>query len=122
MERLVAELGLAAGLPPARFLDAKQAGPGRYVFDLDAPDDGLYEVAVWYTADPSAGGVAEYSLTGRDGTTATALDQRIWGSRWIKLGDVALSKGSGTVTVSGAPDAKLVPGRLRVTRWARPPG
>ena len=121
MERLVAELGLAAGLPPARFLDAKQAGPGQYVFDLDAPDDGLYEVAVWYTADPSAGGVAEYSLTGRDGMTATALDQRIWGSRWIKLGDVALSKGSGTVTVSGAPDAKLLPGRLRVTRWAKPP-
>jgi hypothetical protein len=61
-------------------------------------------------------------LTGRDGTTATALDQRIWGSRWIKLGDVVLAKGSGTVTVSGAPDAKLVPGRLRVTRWAKPPG
>jgi hypothetical protein len=121
MERLVAEIGLAAGLPAPRYLEAKSTGAGQYVFDVAAPEDGLYEVAVWYTQDP-AGGIAEYLVAGRDATATTALDQRIWGSRWIKLGDVALAKGGGAVTVTGAPEAKLVPGRLRVTRWAKPPG
>jgi hypothetical protein len=122
MERLVTELGVAAGLPAPRYLEAKPAGNGTYVFELAAPEDGIYEIAAWYAADPATGGVAEYSVAGRDGTTSTALDQRIWGSRWIKLGDVPLERGHGTVTVTGAPDAKLVPGRLRVTRWAKPPG
>ena len=52
-----------------------------------------------------------------DGDLATKLDQRAWGARWIKVGDVRLARGGGIVTVSNAGNGRLDPGRLRVTRW-----
>jgi hypothetical protein len=56
-----------------------------------------------------------------DGTLVAKLNQRVWGGRWIKLGDVRLARGSGIVTVSSAAPGRLDPGRLRITRWSNPP-
>jgi hypothetical protein len=47
------------------------------------------------------------------------LDQRVWGSRWVPLGDVRLEQGAGVVKVTSEAPGSLDPGKLRVTRWAR---
>jgi hypothetical protein len=53
------------------------------------------------------------------GASATRLDQRTSGTRWIKLDDVQLDRGAGVVTVTNAGTGRLAPGKLRVTRWAK---
>ena len=120
-ELLVAKLGLAKGLPRPRYLEATAAGDAGFSWKLEAPEDGLYEIAVWYASDPAGTEVAEYTVVHTDGTLVARLDQRVWGGRWIKLGDVHLARGSGNVTVSSAAPGRLDPGRLRVTRWSNPP-
>ena len=120
-ELLVAKLGLAKGLPRPRYLEATAAGDAGFSWKIAAPEDGTYEIAVWYTSDPNGTEAAEYSIVHADGTLVSKLDQRAWGGRWIKLGDVRLARGSGNVTVSSTAPGRLDPGRLRVTRWSRPP-
>jgi protein phosphatase methylesterase 1 len=121
MELLVERLELAKGLPRPRYLDASATGDAGFSWKLEAPEDGLYEVAVWYESDPAATEAAEYTMLHAHGTLVARLDQRVWGGRWIKLGDVHLERGSGIVKVSSAAPGRLDPGRLRVTRWSNPP-
>ena len=62
---------------------------------------------------------ATYVIEGGDGGPITVtLDQRVWGSRWIRLGDVRLERGAGVVKVTGAAPGSLDPGAVRVTQWA----
>jgi sterol desaturase/sphingolipid hydroxylase (fatty acid hydroxylase superfamily) len=117
-ELLIEGLGLADRLPAPSYLEPTAAGSGRYTWNLAAPEDGLYEVAVWYASDPAGTAQADYSIEHVNGTLGTRLDQRVWGARWIKLGDVRLARGQGAVTVSSGAAGRLDPGRLRVTRWA----
>jgi protein phosphatase methylesterase 1 len=120
-ELLVDKLRLAQDLPRARYLEPAAASHGSFAWQLAAPEDGLYEVAVWYASDAAGTAAADYAIEFADGTLRATLDQRVWGARWIKLGDVRLARGQGTVTVSSAEPGRIDPGRLRVTRWAKPP-
>jgi sterol desaturase/sphingolipid hydroxylase (fatty acid hydroxylase superfamily) len=117
-ELLVAKLGLAEGLPAPRVLTPAAAGNGMYAVALEAPEAGLFEVAAWYQSSPTASSAVDYVIEGDDGTRRVTLDQRVWGSRWIKLGDVRLGRGAGSVRVTGAAPGTVTPGTLRVTKWA----
>jgi hypothetical protein len=79
----------------------------------------MYEIAVWYESDPAGTDAAEYVVESASGASATRLDQRTSGARWIKLGDVQLDRGAGAVTVMNAGTGRLAPGKLRVTRWSK---
>jgi hypothetical protein len=114
---LIARLGIADGLPAPGYPTSTSPDDTHYAWRIDAPADGVYEIAVWYESSPTAAESAEYIVEHAEGSLATRLDQRAWGSRWIKLGDVRLARGSGTVTVSNAGNGRLDPGRLRVTQW-----
>jgi protein phosphatase methylesterase 1 len=114
---LIARLGIADGLPAPGYPTSTSPDDTHYAWRIDAPADGVYEIAVWYESSPTAAESAEYLVEHAEGSLATRLDQRAWGSRWIKLGDVRLARGSGTVTVSNPGNGRLEPGRLRVTQW-----
>ena len=118
-ELLVGRLGIARGLPVPGYPEGKANDDARYSWRIDAPVDGIYEVAIWYESSPAAAESATYVVEHADGSVATTLDQRAWGARWIKLGDVRLARGAGIVTVSNAGNGQLEPGRLRVTQWPR---
>ena len=117
-ELLVAKLDLTEGLPAPRLLTPAANGNGTYAVALAAPEAGLYEVAAWYESSPTASSAVDFVIEGNDGSRTVTLDQRVWGSRWIKLGDVRLDPGAGTVRVSSAAPGTVAPGTLRVTKWA----
>jgi sterol desaturase/sphingolipid hydroxylase (fatty acid hydroxylase superfamily) len=114
---LIARLGIADGLPAPGYPTSTSTDDRHHAWRIDAPADGVYEIAVWHESSPTAAESAEYVVEYAEGSLTTRLDQRAWGSRWIKLGDVRLARGSGTVTVSNAGNGRLDPGRLRVTQW-----
>jgi hypothetical protein len=114
---LIARLGIADGLPAPIYPASTATDDAHYAWRIDAPADGVYETAIWYESSPTAAESAEYVVTHADGCTATKLDQRAWGARWIKLGDVRLARGAGIVSVSNAGNGRLDPGMLRVTQW-----
>ena len=114
---LIARLGIADGLPAPGYPTSTSTDDGHHAWRIDAPVDGVYEIAVWHESSPTAAESAEYVVQYAEGSLTTRLDQRAWGSRWIKLGDVRLARGSGTVTVSNAGNGRLDPGVLRVTQW-----
>jgi sterol desaturase/sphingolipid hydroxylase (fatty acid hydroxylase superfamily) len=119
-ELLVAQLGLAQGLPAPRLLKPAPAGNGAYAVALAPSEAGLYEVAVWYESSPTASSAVTYLIEGDNaGSRTVTLDQRVWGSRWVPLGDVRLEQGAGVVKVTSEAPGSLDPGKLRVTRWAR---
>jgi hypothetical protein len=117
-ELLIARLGVNQDLPQSRVLVPVATADGAYRVDLAAPEDGRYELAAWFDSSPTAGSAAEYVTIHADGTLTVTLDQRVWGSRWIKLGDVRLVRGAGLVTISNPGPGRVTPGSLRVTRWA----
>jgi hypothetical protein len=116
-ELLLGRLEITQGLPAPRFPAATASDATHNTWQIDAPADGVYEIAIWYESSPTAADSAVYVVEHADGTLATTLDQRAWGARWIKLGDVRLARGAGIVTVSNAGNGQLEPGRLRVTQW-----
>ena len=118
-ELLIDRLGITRGLPAPSYPDGKARDDAHYSWRVDAPEAGMYEIAVWYESDPAGTAAADYVIEGASGATTTRLDQRAWGARWIKLGDVQLDGGAGVVTVTNAGTGRLTPGRLRVTRWSR---
>jgi hypothetical protein len=119
-ELLVEKLGLSHGLPAPRLLTPAPAGNGAYAVALAPPDAGLYEVAVWYESSPTASSAVTYVIEGGNaGSRTLTLDQRLWGSRWVPLGDVRLEPGAGVVKVTSDAKGSLDPGTLRVTRWVR---
>ena len=111
---------MLTGLPPPRVLVPAPVGGDAYAIALDAPEAGWYELAAWYEAAPDAAGIATWRIEHAGGESVVTLDQRTWGSRWIPLGNVRLDSGGGRVTVTGR-DGRVVPGRLRVTRWVGTP-
>jgi hypothetical protein len=119
-ELLVAKLGLAAGLPKPRYLLAQ--GPSDAPrWTIDAPEEGLYELAAWYPALAGNASAVDYVVAHANGEARVRLDQTMWGARWIKLGDFELRRGQGNVVLAAAGPGHLAAGTLRVTRWARQP-
>jgi sterol desaturase/sphingolipid hydroxylase (fatty acid hydroxylase superfamily) len=118
-ELLLGRLALGSGLPAAQFLEPVRASDGTYSYALDVPADGRYEIATWYTSNDGRTPAALYAVDDLDEGLRLQLDQRVWGSRWLKLGDFDLRRGTGAVTVSSNAPGSLDGGRLRVTRWVR---
>ncbi len=116
-ELLIARLDLAHGLPTPRYL-ASEGGAASPRWTLTAPDDGRYELAVWYPALAGNAPAVDYVVRHATGETRVRLDQTMWGARWIKLGDFDLRRGEGGVTVEAAAPGHVAGGLLRVTRWS----
>jgi protein phosphatase methylesterase 1 len=145
-ELVIAGLGLDRGLEPARYLSAvelPEAGrtggwergrsrgsfssaghlasdgqPGTAVsWTLDAASAGRYEIAVWYPATAAATASAQFEVEHAGGHTTVILDQRNWGSRWIRLGDFELSQDGGKVRLTARSPGQLVADTLRVRAW-----
>ncbi|NJD32233.1 MAG: hypothetical protein FIB04_10130 [Gammaproteobacteria bacterium] len=118
-ERIVARLGLDRALPAPQYMEPARSPDGAFTWTLGVPADGKYEIAVWYSSNPERTPAALYEVDDADEGLRIQIDQRVWGARWIKLGDFDLRRGSGTVRVSSTAPGTLDGGRLRVTRWTR---
>lgn len=143
---VIAGLGLDSGLEPASYLHAVEltadervgdwqrrssrgsfSAAGHLVSDTEAgaslswtlpvPTAGRYEISVWYPATAGATGSAKFDVEHASGHTGVSLDQRIWGSRWIKLGDFELPPGRATVRMTAGSPGRLVADTLRVRAW-----
>jgi RHS repeat-associated protein len=88
------------------------AGTDTVEWGLNIPQDGSYEVAVWYPGVPAATSAAAYRVTHAGGTTEKTVDQRANAGTWVSLGrftfragaaaKVALAQGAGGVAVADA--------------------
>jgi len=114
-ELLLDRLDLRRGLPERRYVNPGGGATPRW--SLDAPSDGRYEVAVWYPVLEGNASAVDYVVQHAGGESRIRLDQTMWGSRWITLGDFDLRRREGQVTLEGAGRGHLAAGPLRLQRW-----
>lgn len=117
-ELLLQRLDITAGLHRPAYL-APAPGPqgSPPAWRLDPPQDGRYELAVWYAAAADRSAAAQWRIEHADGIEEVVLDQRTWGARWIRLGDFDLRRGEGRVTLVALDGLPVAGGTLRLTRW-----
>ena len=73
------------------------------------PQDGYYEVAVWYVEGTNRADNATYTVHHADGTTPVPVDQKSDGSTWQALGTFRFDTGStGYVTLDNNAHANVV--------------
>ena len=145
-ELVIAGLGLDDGLEPASYLRAVEltadervggwehrrsrgsfSAAGHLLSDADAGTElnwrlaaarpGRYEISVWYPATAGATASAQFDIELPGSRETVSLDQRIWGSRWIKLGDFDLPPGGARVRLTARSPGRLVADTLRVRAW-----
>jgi hypothetical protein len=90
-------------------------------WELPVPRAGRYELAVWYAAATGATASARFDVEHAGGRATVSLDQRTWGSRWIKLGDFELRPVGGTVRLTAQSPGRLVADTLRIRAWPPQP-
>jgi len=120
-ELLIDRLGLRRGLPERRYLAVAGDPGGTLHWALAAPANGRYEIAVWYPVLGGNSPAVAYVVRHAGGETRVHLDQTMWGSRWIKLGDFELRRGGGEVMLEAAAPGRLAAGPLRLARWPDQP-
>ncbi len=89
-------------------------------WNLAAPEEGLYEVCVWYPQGADLAEDAPFTVTHLGGTTVVRVDQRSKGGRWVKLGDFNLPAGGGQVGLSAAIADKaqsVAADAVKATKW-----
>ncbi|AGY59623.1 serine hydrolase [Gloeobacter kilaueensis] len=150
-EKLIEKLGLDEGDPPKRKIDDTDSavtvtgrwqkrtdtkdkfgedylrsvggfGSQQVIWNLNVPESGRYEVAVWYPALQENTSEAAYTVVHGDGIAEVKLNQQVWGGRWVKLGDFAFKAGQGSVILSDKtadPNRQVVADALKITRWPR---
>jgi sterol desaturase/sphingolipid hydroxylase (fatty acid hydroxylase superfamily) len=122
--RLLRELGLDdAGVDSPRYVEPAPAAAGTAPrWRWHTARAGRYELALWYEADPANSRAVRVDLkTAGQVTTLATLDQSTWGRRWIRLGDVDLSRGTHELKLEDAGGGKLAGGQLRIARWPNQP-
>jgi len=101
----------------AGYLVADVATAAQLSWRLEVPRAGRYEISVWYESSPAATQAAQYTVSHADGQTQVVLDQRVWGSRWIKLGDFDFDRSGGTLSLTGTSPGGLVADAVRLSVW-----
>lgn len=80
----------------------KQSGDGNGVasWDLNVPESGWYEVAIWYPQDPLFSAYAPVKIIHLRGEEIRQLNQTKCGGQWYWLGDYYFQKGAGKVIIN----------------------
>jgi hypothetical protein len=75
------------------------AGTGTSVvrWQSNVPASGVYDVAVWYTADTNRATNAAYTVRYPGGSTVVRVDQTERGNRWVSLGSFPFTAGTPAV-------------------------
>jgi sterol desaturase/sphingolipid hydroxylase (fatty acid hydroxylase superfamily) len=114
-ELLLDRLGLRGGMPTSLYVNARGGESPRWTWAV--PADGRYEIAIWYPALDGDASAVDYVVHHAAGVSRVRLDQTMWGSRWIKLGDFEMRRGEGEVSLEAAGPGRLTAGPVRITRW-----
>lgn len=94
------------------------SGEGRTAsWRIRAPKSGRYEVCIWYAQSDDQCRTASVTVEHAGGRKTIDLDLRRTGGRWVRLGDFALAKGGGVVTVTGTGPGQLVADAVKATLW-----
>ncbi|MEV6971270.1 exo-alpha-sialidase [Hamadaea sp. NPDC051192] len=91
-------------------------GSSRVRWTLSVPADGVYQVAVWYTADPNRATNAPYLVAGTSGTTTVRVNQQARNGQWVSLGEFSLAAGTTTVDLTNDADGYVVADAVRLLR------
>jgi protein phosphatase methylesterase 1 len=81
------------------------SGANAAAWDLDVPEDGTYEVAVWYPQGSNRTKGARYTVSHAGGSVTARVSQQLRGGRWVVLGNFEFAAGGGAVTLSDRRDA-----------------
>jgi hypothetical protein len=93
-------------------------GTSRARWQLDVPATGVYQVAVWYTADPNRATNAPYVVTHAGGSTTVRMNQQSRGGQWVSLGEFVLVAGTATVELTNDADGYVIADAVRVLSTA----
>ena len=85
-------------------------GTAQVRWQLPVPSDGVYEVAVWYTAASNRATNAPYTV----GSATIPVDQSSRGSQWVSLGHFRFAAGVATVGLSDKADGYVIADAVRI--------
>ncbi len=111
--------------PNYRYISSDTTGSYSVTWTLNPPEEGLYEVCVWYPQKTSGTSVT-FTVQHKNGSSAVAVDQRYSGGRWVRLGDYFFNAGQGTVTLTNRASTAgktVLADAVKITRWpdSKPP-
>jgi len=95
---------------------AAGTGTSKARWTLEIPEDGVFQVAVWYTADPNRASNAPYVVNHAGGVTTVRVSQQYRGGRWVSLGDFTFTAGTATVELTDNANGYVVADAVRVMR------
>jgi RHS repeat-associated protein len=96
---------------------AAGAGADAFEWGLNIPQDGTYEVAVWYPAVAGAATNATYKVTHSGGTTDKPVDQTKNAGTWVSLGKYTFTAGNAAkITLGQNAGGAVVADAVRLVR------
>jgi hypothetical protein len=90
------------------------SGTSKARWTLDVPSDGVYQVAVWYTADANRASNAPYVVNYAGGSTTVRVNQQSRGGRWVSLGEFPFAAGTATIELTDGADGYVVADAVRI--------
>lgn len=98
-------------------------GEATATWDLAVPEDGVYEVCVWFPRGESHATDAPFFVESAEGRTGPIeINQRVRGARWVRLGDFRFGAGGGRVTLTNdvSAESSVVADTVEARRWPDP--
>jgi hypothetical protein len=94
-------------------------GANRATFAFTPPVPGVYEVTAWWPQSGNRASNTPFTVFHAGGSTTARVDQRVWGGRWVKLGDFRFDAAGGSVVVSddGTGTGVVLADAVRLTAW-----
>ncbi|MEJ3745355.1 exo-alpha-sialidase [Actinomycetes bacterium KLBMP 9797] len=93
---------------------AAGTGTANARWTLAVPATGVYQVAVWYTADPNRASNAPYVVNHTGGPTTVRVNQRSRGGRWVSLGEFPFAAGTATIELSNDANGYVIADAVRL--------
>lgn len=92
-----------AGFYGTNYVHNNQVAGSRAVYTATIPTDGVFTVWARWTSSDNRTPHVGYTIDHADGSNTIFVDQRIDGSRWVRLGDFSFTAGStATITLDTA--------------------
>ena len=102
-----------------RYTTSDLTGTKSVTWNLNAPEDGLYEICVFYP-QKSAGTSAVFTVNHASGASNVTVDQRYCGGRWYRLGDFRLNAGQGSVILTNKASTSgktIIADAVKISKW-----
>lgn len=93
-------------------------GNAELYWNVDIPEEGLYEVAVWFPQSKSFSSSTTFTVNSYTGAYPFSISQQSYGGRWYKLSDFYFVKGTQKLlSISGKSNSIVAANAIKISKW-----